>query len=83
MQGAAGMIPQPEGWLRSVAEITRSHKAHLIADEVMTGFGRTSVEGELFCDERGRSDSGFCGAGKRINRRVFADGSHADKRFCF
>jgi adenosylmethionine-8-amino-7-oxononanoate aminotransferase len=43
MQGAAGMIPQPRGWLRRVAEIARSHGAQLIADEVMTGFGRTGM----------------------------------------
>ena len=42
MQGAAGMIPQPAGWLRQVAAIARSHGALLIADEVMTGFGRTN-----------------------------------------
>ncbi len=41
MQGAAGMIPQPHGWLRRAAEIARGHSAQLIADEVMTGFGRT------------------------------------------
>jgi len=41
MQGAAGMIPQPGGWLRQVATIARDHGALLIADEVMTGFGRT------------------------------------------
>ncbi|MBI3880227.1 MAG: aminotransferase class III-fold pyridoxal phosphate-dependent enzyme, partial [Verrucomicrobia bacterium] len=41
MQGAAGMIPQPSGWLRRVTEIARGHGAQLIADEVMTGFGRT------------------------------------------
>jgi adenosylmethionine---8-amino-7-oxononanoate aminotransferase len=40
MQGAAGMIPQPAGWLRRVAGIARGHGALLIADEVMTGFGR-------------------------------------------
>ena len=45
MQGAAGMIPQPTGWLRQVAEIARSHGALLIADEVMTGFGRTGRTG--------------------------------------
>ena len=43
MQGAAGMIPQPSGWLRQIAEIARGHGALLIADEVMTGFGRTGV----------------------------------------
>jgi adenosylmethionine-8-amino-7-oxononanoate aminotransferase len=48
MQGAAGMIPQPDGWLNRVAEITRSHGALLIADEVMTGFGRTGLENSKF-----------------------------------
>ena len=41
IQGAAGMIPQPRGWLRRVAELARAHGTQLIADEVMTGFGRT------------------------------------------
>jgi adenosylmethionine-8-amino-7-oxononanoate aminotransferase len=40
MQGAAGMIPQPHGWLNRVSRIARAHGALLIADEVMTGFGR-------------------------------------------
>jgi adenosylmethionine-8-amino-7-oxononanoate aminotransferase len=40
MQGAAGMIPQPSGWLRRVANIVRAQNTLLIADEVMTGFGR-------------------------------------------
>ena len=43
MQGAAGMIPQPVGWLKQVTNIARSLGALLIADEVMTGFGRTGV----------------------------------------
>ena len=43
MQGAAGMIPQPEGWLRRVTDVARGHEALLVADEVMTGFGRTGV----------------------------------------
>jgi len=43
MQGAAGMIPQPNGWLKQVTDIAREHGALLIADEVMTGFGRTGV----------------------------------------
>lgn len=45
LQGAAGMIPQPSGWLARVAEIARGHGALLIADEVMTGFGRTGLRG--------------------------------------
>jgi adenosylmethionine-8-amino-7-oxononanoate aminotransferase len=43
IQGAAGMIPQPAGWLQRVAEIARGHGTQLIADEVMTGFGRTGA----------------------------------------
>jgi adenosylmethionine-8-amino-7-oxononanoate aminotransferase len=43
MQGAAGMIPQPSGWLQRVSEIARAHETLLIADEVMTGFGRTGI----------------------------------------
>lgn len=51
MQGAAGMIAQPAGWLRRVAGIARGHGAQLIADEVMTGFGRT---GAMFaCHQEG------------------------------
>ena len=43
MQGAAGMIPQPSGWLKRVAGIARANGVLLIADEVMTGFGRTGI----------------------------------------
>ena len=43
MQGAAGMVPQPEGWLRRAARIARAHGALLIADEVLTGFGRAGA----------------------------------------
>jgi adenosylmethionine---8-amino-7-oxononanoate aminotransferase len=41
IQGAAGMIAQPEGWLPRVASAARAHGALLVADEVMTGFART------------------------------------------
>ncbi len=40
VQGAAGLIPQPSGWLQQVTGIARSNGALLLADEVMTGFGR-------------------------------------------
>ena len=57
IQGAAGMIPQPPGWLRRVTEIARGHGALLIADEVMTGFGRTGSSLNLDSPAR-RSGSG-------------------------
>jgi len=43
IQGAAGMIPQPEGWLARVHELLRQQGIMLIADEVMTAFGRTGL----------------------------------------
>lgn len=49
MQGAAGMIPQPHGWLKRVSQIARAHGALLIADEVMTGFGRTGHNNLFAC----------------------------------
>jgi adenosylmethionine-8-amino-7-oxononanoate aminotransferase len=49
VQGAAGMITAPPGYLRRVREITRAHDVLLIADEVAVGFGRT---GTLFACEQ-------------------------------
>ncbi len=43
VQGAAGMITAPEGYLRRVREATRRHDVLLIADEVAVGFGRTGT----------------------------------------
>ena len=54
MQGAAGMIPQPPGWLHRAAEIARGHGAQLIADEVLTGFGRAGVSG-VRCQVSGKT----------------------------
>ena len=48
MQGAAGMIAQPPGYLARVREVTRRHEVLLIADEVAVGFGRT---GKMFACE--------------------------------
>jgi adenosylmethionine-8-amino-7-oxononanoate transaminase len=48
VQGAAGMLVQPSGFLRKLRELTHRHKTLLIADEVATGFGRT---GKMFACE--------------------------------
>ena len=45
VQGAAGLIAQPAGWLGRATQIARGHGALLIADEVMTGFGRCGPAG--------------------------------------
>jgi adenosylmethionine-8-amino-7-oxononanoate aminotransferase len=48
VQGAAGMVTHPEGYLEGIREITRRHGTFLIADEVAVGFGRT---GRMFACE--------------------------------
>jgi adenosylmethionine-8-amino-7-oxononanoate aminotransferase len=43
MQGAAGMIAQPPGFLRALRKLCDAHDVLLICDEVATGFGRTGT----------------------------------------
>jgi adenosylmethionine-8-amino-7-oxononanoate aminotransferase len=51
MQAAAGMIPQPAGYLERVRDLCTKYDVLLIADEVATGFGRT---GKMFaCEHEG------------------------------
>ena len=62
MQGAAGMLKQPAGYLRQLKRLTQKYGVLLIADEVATGFGRTgkmfaceheSIEPDLMCMAKG------------------------------
>jgi adenosylmethionine-8-amino-7-oxononanoate aminotransferase len=57
MQGAAGMIAQPRGWLQRTAEIVRGRGTLLIADEVMTAFGRVGQASRLSSKDGGQSSS--------------------------
>lgn len=43
VQGAAGILVHPPGWLARVRELTRARDVLLIVDEVATGFGRTGT----------------------------------------
>jgi adenosylmethionine-8-amino-7-oxononanoate aminotransferase len=49
VQGAAGMLTQPPGYLRAVRELCDRHDVFLVCDEVATGFGRT---GTMFACEQ-------------------------------
>jgi adenosylmethionine-8-amino-7-oxononanoate aminotransferase len=58
VQGAAGILVHPPGYLKAVRELTRQHNVLLIADEVAVGFGRT---GTMFaCEQEGVEPDLMC-----------------------
>jgi ornithine--oxo-acid transaminase len=48
IQGEAGIVTPPEGFLRNLRELTTEHDALLMTDEIQSGLGRT---GRLFAYE--------------------------------
>ncbi len=63
MQGAAGMWPQPAGYVRAIRNLCRDNDILFIADEVATGFGHT---GRMWaCEHDGVSPDLMC-VGKGI-----------------
>ncbi|UUZ85750.1 ornithine--oxo-acid transaminase [Paenibacillus sp. P26] len=48
IQGEAGIIIPPDGYLREAAALCKRHRVLLIADEIQTGFGRTGYR--FACD---------------------------------
>ena len=58
MQGAAGMLVQPSGFLSALRKLCDKYQVLLIADEVATGFGRT---GKMFaCEHEGVTPDFLC-----------------------
>jgi adenosylmethionine-8-amino-7-oxononanoate aminotransferase len=58
VQGAAGIVVHPPGYLRAVRELCDRHGVFLICDEVATGFGRT---GRMFaCEHEDVSPDFLC-----------------------
>jgi adenosylmethionine-8-amino-7-oxononanoate aminotransferase len=58
VQGAAGMVMHPPGYLRGVRELTRRYNVLLIADEITVGLGRL---GTMFaCEQEGVTPDLLC-----------------------
>ena len=57
VQGEAGIVVPPAGYLRAVREICTRHNVLMIADEVQTGLGRTGAI--LACDHEGVRPDGL------------------------
>jgi adenosylmethionine-8-amino-7-oxononanoate aminotransferase len=58
VQGAAGMLLHPDGYLRAVRELCDRYNVLLICDEVAVGFGRT---GTMFaCEQEGVAPDFLC-----------------------
>ena len=77
--GAGGVYPPPEGYWAAVQELCRAHDVLLVADEVVTGFGRLGswfgsqrygIEPDLIIGAKGITSGyfpvGVVVAGKRI-----------------
>ncbi len=63
MQGAAGMIDQPRGYISRARELTKKYNVLLIFDEVATGFGRT---GAMFASDHEKVTPDLLAAAKGI-----------------
>jgi ornithine--oxo-acid transaminase len=69
VQGEAGIVPPPPGYLKACQEICRANNVLLIADEVQTGLGRTGKV--LACEHDGVSPDGLI-LGKALGGGVLA-----------
>ncbi|WP_026675127.1 adenosylmethionine--8-amino-7-oxononanoate transaminase [Alkalihalobacterium bogoriense] len=63
VQGAAGMVVMPEGFLAGVRRLCTKYNVLMIVDEVATGFGRT---GKMFACEHEQVQPDLMAAGKGI-----------------
>lgn len=68
VQGEAGIIVPPKGWLRSVADLCKKNNILLVADEVQSGLGRTGKT--LACDHENVKPDGLI-LGKALGGGLF------------
>ena len=64
IQGEAGVIIPPEGYLREVKKICKRHNVTLIFDEIQTGLGRT---GKLLADRHEHAEPDVTLIGKALS----------------
>lgn len=94
VQGAAGMLVHPPGYLRRVRELCDRHGTLLICDEVATGFGRTGrmfacehedVSPDLMCVAKGLTGGYLPLAATLTTERVYEAflGEHEELRTFF
>jgi adenosylmethionine-8-amino-7-oxononanoate aminotransferase len=94
VQGAAGMLLQPSGYLKAVREACDRSGALLIVDEVATGFGRTgkmfaceheAISPDLMCVAKGLT-GGYLPLAATLSTEAVHDGflgAHSDYRTFF
>jgi adenosylmethionine-8-amino-7-oxononanoate aminotransferase len=64
VQGAAGMLMAPRGFLKRIETLCRKYRVHLILDEVATAFGRT---GTMFACEQEQVTPDFLALAKGLS----------------
>jgi ornithine--oxo-acid transaminase len=64
VQGEAGIIVPPDGYLREVAALCKANRVLLMCDEIQSGLGRT---GKLFCFEHDGIRPDVCIVGKALS----------------
>lgn len=77
IQGEAGVVMPPDGYLEAVREITARHRVLLLIDEVQTGLGRT---GRPFCFQHAGIEPDLMILGKALGGGVYPVSAVAGKR---
>ncbi|MBI2692205.1 MAG: adenosylmethionine--8-amino-7-oxononanoate transaminase [Solirubrobacterales bacterium] len=94
VQGAAGMIMHPNGFLRKARELCDKYGVLLILDEVATGFGRTgtmfacqqeTVEPDIMCIAKGITGGYLPLAATLTTEIIYSSflGDHAEQKTFF